>query len=100
MHMALKDITITYIHIILYIHTYTNIILYPYTHIYTTCTYLLTDFDECADGIRCYSRYLFPFGNENEDIFTGLTDDGSISIQLNTDFVFHSTKYTTVFVSL
>ena len=78
----------------LYIHTY----IYP--HIYTTCTYLLTDFDECADGIGCYSRYFFPFGNENEDTLSGLTNDGSISIPLNTDFVFHSTNYTTVFVSL
>ena len=84
-------------HIILYIHTYTHI----YPHIYTTCTYLLTDFDECADGIGCYSRYFFPFGDENGDILTHLKDDaGFESIPLNTDFVFHSTNYRTVFVSL
>ena len=77
---------------------YTHI--YPQTHIYTTCTYLLTDFDECADGIGCYSRYLFPFGDETEDISSGLTNDGSIAVQLNIDFVFHSTNHTTVFVSL
>ena len=74
--------------------------MYTHTHIYTTCTYLLTDFDECADGIGSYSRYLFPFGDENGDMLSGLTFDGFISIQLNTDFVFHSTNYTTVFVSL
>ena len=77
--------------------------MYIHTHIYThthTHTYLLTDFDECADGIGCYSIYLFPFGAENGDVLSGLTDDGFISIQLNTGFVFHSTNYTTVFVSL
>ena len=75
--------------------------MYTHTHIHThTHTYLLTDFDECVDGIGCYSRYLFPFGDENGDVFSNLTDDGFISIQLNTDFVFHSTNYTTVFVSL
>ena len=77
-------------------HTYTD----TRTHIRTTFTYLLTDFDECADGIGCYSRYLFPFGDETEDISSGLTNDGSIAVQLNIDFVFHSTNHTTVFVSL
>ena len=60
----------------------------------------MTDFDECADGIGCYSIYLLPFGDESGDVLSGLIEDGSISIQLNTDFVFHSTNYRTVFVSL
>ena len=65
-----------------------------------THTYLFTDFDECADGIGCYRIYLFPFGDKNGDVFPNVDDDHSIPIQLNTGFVFHSTNYTTVFVSL
>ena len=85
-------ITITYIHIILYIHTYT----YTHAHISTTCTYLLTDFDECADGI---GRNFFPFGPENGDLSSFIPEYGRL-IELKTDFVFHRTNYTTVFVSL
>ena len=71
----------------MYIHTY------PHTY-----TYLFTDFDECANGIGCYRIYLFPFGDENGDVLR--YDDYPLSIELNSGFVFHSTNYTTVFVSL
>ena len=80
----------------LYIHTYIHTHGPTPTHTYN----MYISFDECADGIGCYSRYFFPFGNENDDVLSGLIKDGSISIQLNTDFVFHNTSYTSVFVSL
>ena len=50
----------------------------------------------------CYSIPLdqfFPFGDENEDILSNLSDDGSIAVQLGTGFVFYDTNYTTLYVS-
>ena len=62
------------------------------------------DVDECtAFTTECYSNILdqfFPFGDENGDILSELSDDGSIPISLNTGFVFFGTSYTTVFVSV
>ena len=67
---------------------------------------LLTDINECDDVTtmdnRCNNQvdHFFPFGEETEDILSGLSDDGSVGILLSTGFVFYGTSYTNVYVSL
>ena len=69
-----------------------------------TCTIISflysSDIDEC---FRCFNNSgtrFFPFGSQTEDILSNLSDDGSTLILLSTEFIFHGTTYTSIFVSI
>ena len=68
-------------------------------HMYNYIISLSSDIDECS---RCFNNSgtrFFPFGSQTEDILSNLSDDGSTLILLSSEFIFHGTTYTSVYVS-